>query len=72
MMLVVRTRCRPAGLAAAMRAQLRAIDPDVPVTAVQNMEQVMGDAVWQQRMEMTVLSGFAGLALCWRWWESTR
>jgi len=63
MMLVVRTTPPPASLAAGMRAQLRAIDPDVPVTAIENMAQVVDDAVWQQRMEMSVLSGFAGLAL---------
>jgi putative ABC transport system permease protein len=63
MMLVVRTAPPPAGVGAPIRAQLRAIDPNVPVTAIQNMEQVMGDAVWQQRMEMSVLSGFASLAL---------
>jgi predicted lysophospholipase L1 biosynthesis ABC-type transport system permease subunit len=63
LMLVVRTSASPSTLGAAMRTQLRAIDPDVPLTAMQSLEQVMGDAVWQQRMEMTVLSGFAALAL---------
>jgi putative ABC transport system permease protein len=63
MMLVVKTAPPPAGLGGPIRAQLRSIDPDVPVTAIQSMEQVMGDAVWQQRMEMSVLSGFASLAL---------
>ncbi len=63
MMLVVRTAPPPTTLAAGMRAQLRAIDPDVPVTAIENMDQVVDDAVWQQRMEMSVLSGFAALAL---------
>ncbi|HXA52329.1 MAG TPA: FtsX-like permease family protein, partial [Candidatus Acidoferrum sp.] len=63
MMLVVKTAPPPGGLGAPIRAQLRSIDPDVPVTAIQNMEQVTGDAVWQQRMEMSVLSGFASLAL---------
>lgn len=63
MMLVVRTAAPPSSLAPAMREQLRAIDPDVPVTAIQNMEQMLDDAVWQQRMEMSVLTGFAALAL---------
>jgi putative ABC transport system permease protein len=63
MMLVVKTVPPPAGLGGPIRAQLRAIDPDVPVTAIQGMEQVTSDVVWQQRMEMSVLSGFASLAL---------
>jgi len=63
MLLVVRTGVPPAALAAAMREQLHAIDPDVPVTAIQNMEQVVMDAVWQPRMEMSVLAAFAGLAM---------
>jgi predicted permease len=63
MMLVVRTVSPPGTLAAAMRERLRAIDPDVPVTAIQNMEQVIDDAVWRQRTEMSVLTGFAALAM---------
>jgi len=63
MMLVVRTSPPPGQIAPAIRAALHSIDPDVPVTAVQNMEQVIEDAVWQQRTETSVLAGFAALAL---------
>jgi putative ABC transport system permease protein len=63
MMFVVRTAPEPAAVAASIRGQLRELDSAVPVTAIQNMEQVANDALWQQRMEMSVLTGFAALAL---------
>jgi putative ABC transport system permease protein len=63
MILVMRTAGEPSGMAAAVRAQLRELDAGVPVTAMRDMEQVIRGAVWQPRMEMSVLAGFAGLAL---------
>ena len=36
---------------------------NVPVTSILSMEQVVDDAVWLPRLEMSVLSGMAGLAL---------
>src|SRR5205823_5710973 len=38
-------------------------DPDIPLTAIQDMEQVVSDAVWRPRMEMNILTGFAALAM---------
>jgi predicted permease len=63
LMLVVRTAPPPASVLAAMRQQLHELDPEIPVTAMQDMEQVLSDAVWQPRMEVSVLGGFAALAL---------
>jgi ABC-type antimicrobial peptide transport system permease subunit len=63
MMLVTRTSGPSSNTAAAIREQIRSLDPDVPITAIQNMEQVVDDALWQQRMETSVLTGLAALAL---------
>jgi predicted permease len=52
-----------ASLAPLIRDQLWAMDRNVPVTSMLQMEQVVADAVWQPRLSMRLLSAFAGLAL---------
>ncbi len=61
--LAIRTDGDPAGLAAAVRREIRAVDPDVPVTEVATMEQVLDREVFQRRAQTTLLAVFAGLAL---------
>ena len=63
MTLVVRSSAPPAMIAPLVREQIRAIDRNVPVTAITSMEQVVDDAVWLPRLEMSVLFGMAALAL---------
>ena len=61
--LLVRTHGEPLSMAAAVRQEVRAIDKDVPVTAVQTMEKVLGASVAQPRFSMLVVGLFAALAL---------
>ena len=63
MTLVMRTGAPSAMIAPAVREQIRALDANVPVTAITQMEEVVDGAVWLPRLEMTVLSGMAVLAL---------
>jgi putative ABC transport system permease protein len=63
MTVLVRTSGDPLAIAAAVRAQVRAIDRDLPVTHVQSMVQVLGASVAQQRFSMLVVGLFAVLAL---------
>jgi putative ABC transport system permease protein len=63
MTLAVRTEGDPAGLAVAAREQVRALDPDQPVTAVRTMEEVVSRAVWQPRLHAILFGIFAGVAL---------
>jgi putative ABC transport system permease protein len=63
MTLVLRTSAAPATITPLVREQIRAIDRNVPVTSILSMEQVAADAVWLPRLEMSVLSGMAALAL---------
>jgi putative ABC transport system permease protein len=63
MTLVLRTSAAPAMIAPLVREQIRAIDSNVPVTSILSMEQVAEDAVWLPRLEMSLLTGMAGLAL---------
>jgi predicted permease len=63
MTLVLRTSAPPATVAPMVRDQIHAIDRNVPITSMISMEQVVDDAVWLPRLEMSILSGMAGLAL---------
>lgn len=61
--LIVRTGADPGHFASAIRAQVLAIDPDEPVSAVQTMDEVLSGSVGQQRLAFLLLGAFAGVAL---------
>jgi len=63
MALLVRTSGDPAMLAAALRREVRALDPTVPVAEVRTLEQVAGTSVSNRRFNTSLLAGFAALAL---------
>src|SRR5262249_36773744 len=50
MFLVVRAEQEPAALVPVLRAAVRRVDPDVPVSSVQTMEARVGSAVAQPRL----------------------
>jgi predicted permease len=60
---VLRTTGDAAALIAALRREVRAIDPDVPVADVRTMDELLASGVARQRMSSGVLAGFAALAL---------
>jgi putative ABC transport system permease protein len=62
MTLVIRTAGDPEEMAPAVRGELRAIDPDQPVSDVRTMNQVMADTVGRARFNTLLLGLFAGLA----------
>jgi predicted permease len=53
----------PAAIAPAVRQQLRAIDPDLPVYNVRTMEERVGESLGRRRFAMTLLTLFALVAL---------
>jgi predicted permease len=59
----VRTEADPAALAASVKAQIRAIDPDLPVYRVRTMSAWVDQSLARPRFAMTLLTLFAGLAL---------
>jgi len=61
--LVIRTKGDPANLAAAVRREVQAIDPDQPVAAVKTMDQWLETSVAEPRYRTGLLALFAGLAL---------
>jgi predicted permease len=61
--LVIRTAGDAMGLVAAVREQIRAVDPDQPVSNVRTMDEVLGEETSKRRIGMVLLTTFAALAL---------
>jgi ABC-type antimicrobial peptide transport system permease subunit len=53
----------PTSLTSAIAEAVHRVDPDEPVMGVQTMEQVFDESISQNRLNMILLSAFAGLAL---------
>ena len=50
-------------LAAAMRAEIKALDKDQPVTNIKTLDQLLAESISQQRFYLLLLSFFASIAL---------
>jgi len=61
--LVVRSSVPPTSLVPAIRAEVRRLDPALPITGVQTLEEVVGASAASQRFNATLLGAFAGVAL---------
>jgi putative ABC transport system permease protein len=60
---VIRTAGSPAAMAAQALGEVRRLDPDLPVSQVDTMDEVLGDSIAQRRFVMMLLAVFAGVAL---------
>jgi predicted permease len=60
---VVRTSVEPRSLEPSMRQLVSLLDPDVPVTQVHTMQELMFGELSQPRFAMVLLGAFAGLAI---------
>ena len=64
MFLVVRSRGdRPEQLAGAVRAAVRAVDPNLPIAAIRTGREIRGETLSSRRLNLVLLSVFAGIAL---------
>ncbi len=63
MSLVLRTDAQPATLAPLVRAQVRGLDPNLPITDVLTMEEVVSESTSQLGFAMLLLAVAAGIAL---------
>jgi putative ABC transport system permease protein len=63
MNLVVSTVGDPLALVRAVRGQVRALDPQVPLAHVRTLDDIVQSSVSQQRFAMLLLDAFAALAL---------
>jgi putative ABC transport system permease protein len=61
--LLVRAWLNADSLANAVRGAVVAVDPEMPVYAVNTMDQIVVDAAGPKRLTMTLLTFFAGLAV---------
>ncbi|MDP6580366.1 MAG: ABC transporter permease [Vicinamibacterales bacterium] len=59
----IRTEGDPYGLVSALRAEVAAIDPELPLFLVQSMEERIAERLTPRRTPMMLALGFAGLAL---------
>ena len=61
--IVVRAAGRPEELTAVVRREVRAVDPDLPLTSVRTLDELLASTVAPQRFNAALITGFAGLAL---------
>ena len=62
-LLFVRSSLDAGVLASVVRRELRALDPNLPLTDIRMMQDVVRDSMWQPRASAWLLSTFAGLAV---------
>jgi putative ABC transport system permease protein len=63
LMLAVQTSTTPDALTSAIREQVRALDPDQPVTSVRTMDQLLNRTLSGAKFGLLLFGLFAGLAL---------
>ena len=61
--ILIRSAADPAELVPALRAAVQSMDPDLPVYGVRRLESVLDENVASRRLSVSLLGGFAGLAL---------
>ena len=60
---VIRTEGSPGAMTAQALGQVRRLDPNLPVSQVDTMDEVVGESIAQRRFVMLLLVVFAGVAL---------
>ena len=63
MVLVIRSAAAPAAIAGSVRDALRRLDPDLPVSQLQPMRELIAASLFDRRLELGLLGAFAVLAL---------
>lgn len=63
MFVVVRTGTDPTAMTSAIRSQVSALDPEVPIYGVRTMDELVAESLTQRQLNMLLLASFAALAL---------
>jgi putative ABC transport system permease protein len=63
MILVVRVKQHPRSVTAAIRTELRQLDPELPAANVRTLDEVISESVAPRRMSVALLGVFAAVAL---------
>jgi putative ABC transport system permease protein len=61
--LAVRTSLEPRALASALQHEVLALDPDLPISTVRTMQELIADSMARRKFSTLLLSIFAGVAL---------
>jgi predicted permease len=61
--LFVRGATDPTALVSAIRGEVQALDPALPLSEIKTLDERVGDAMWRTRVVAWIFSAFAGLAL---------
>jgi putative ABC transport system permease protein len=61
--LAIRTAADPTAITAAIREEVSRLDKDLPLSDIKTLAQVASEPIAQRQMVMSLLAGFAGLAL---------
>src|SRR2546429_9901459 len=62
MTVIIKGNGDPNQLIASARAQVKAVDPDQPIYNIRTMDEIRGESVAPQRLNLMLLSSFAGIA----------
>jgi putative ABC transport system permease protein len=63
MTVIIKAAGDPNQLIASVRQQVKSIDPDQPIYSVRTMDEIRAESVAPERLNLTLLSLFAGIAL---------
>jgi len=63
MTVIIKGASDPNQLIAAVREQVKAIDPDQPIYSIRTMDDIRAESIAPERLNLTLLSIFAGIAL---------
>lgn len=63
MTVIIKAAGEPNQLIAAVRQQVKTIDPDQPIYGIRTMDEIRAESVAPERLNLTLLSIFAGIAL---------
>ena len=63
MTVIVKGAADPNQLVSAIRQQVKQIDPDQPIYSIRTMDEIRSESVSGERLNLTLLSLFAGIAL---------
>jgi putative ABC transport system permease protein len=63
MTVIIKGASDPNQLIGSVRAAIKEIDPDQPIFAIRSMDEIRAESVQNERLNLTLLSLFAGIAL---------